>query len=156
MANLAAGEKLILPSPNGSTLSTKTAPLPTVAACLRNASAAARLAASRGQRIAVIAAGERWSDGTLRPAFEDQLGAGAVIAALNGKKSPEADAAVAVFLANKTRLHDILRSCASGRELIHRGFPDDVALASEFDVTSVAPFLNDGLYYSACDAAVTF
>lgn len=32
-----------------------------------------------GRTVAVIPAGERWADGSLRPAIEDLLGAGAFI-----------------------------------------------------------------------------
>ena len=94
------GERLVLPSPNGSTLSHRAAELTPdgaiFAACLRNSAAVAVAAARIGRRTGVIAAGERWPpDGTLRPALEDLLGAGAVIARLPGRRSPEAALAAA-------------------------------------------------------------
>ncbi|MEV6683610.1 hypothetical protein AB0N09_43280 [Streptomyces erythrochromogenes] len=73
----------VLPSPNGSAIAAVTTPGSTVVAgCLRNASAVGRWLAVRGYGtsrlpVPVIAAGERWPDGSLRPAPEDLLGAGA-------------------------------------------------------------------------------
>src|SRR5262245_30212091 len=79
---LRPGERLVLPAPNGSHLSTLAEQrYPHVlTGCLRNATAVA-LAARRlaGDRpIAVIAAGERRREAeeTLRPAVEDLIGAG--------------------------------------------------------------------------------
>lgn len=75
-------ERLVLPSPNGSTISFElAAAVPDViGVSLRNRQAAAKWLLQRRQRqptlrIAVIAAGERWPDGSLRPAIEDQWGA---------------------------------------------------------------------------------
>ena len=69
----------MLPSPNGSTLSLATAETPTLAGCLKNCRTVALAAVTYGNRIAVIPAGEKWPDGSLRPSFEDFIGAGAVI-----------------------------------------------------------------------------
>ena len=101
--------RLVLPSPNGSAISAAAASdsgATVIAACLRNVAAVGRWLAEHGfgtprQPVTVIAAGERWPDGNLRPALEDLLGAGAVIAAMNehsrGLLSPQADAARACF-----------------------------------------------------------
>ena len=72
------------PLPNGSAISFALAGsgASVVGACLRNATATARWLSARRTPVAVVAAGERWSDGTLRPAVEDLWGAGAVIAGL--------------------------------------------------------------------------
>jgi len=141
------GAKLVLPSPNGSTLSTEAGPTPTLAGCLRNAAAVARAAVDFGPRVAVIPSGERWADdGSLRPCLEDLLGAGAIVSALTGSKSPEADLAQSAFLSLKSSFGDALAHCVSGRELIAMGYPQDVELAGEADVSETVPVMRDGAY----------
>ncbi len=140
------GTRLVLPSPNGATLSLATGSTPTLAGCLRNATALAEAAARMGSRISVIASGERWPDGTLRPSVEDLVGAGAIISHLPGSRSPEAEVAVAAFQAARSDLRFFLSECISGRELIERGFTEDVLLAAEMDVSAAAPLLANGAY----------
>jgi len=140
------GTRLVLPSPNGATLSAHTAGTPTLTGCLRNARAVARLAQCLGSRITVIAAGERWPGGSLRPALEDLLGAGAILAELEGRCSPEAQAAIATFLGLKDRLPDILHECASGQELEERSRSQDVDLAAALNASDNAPLLQDGAF----------
>jgi 2-phosphosulfolactate phosphatase len=143
---LAPGTSLVLPSPNGAALSLAcTAPV-TVAGCLRNASTVAGHLGALGSDVCVIGAGERWPDGATRFALEDLLGAGAVIHALPGERSPEAAAAEAAFMAIRDQLVSVLADCASGRELCERGFSDDVALAAELDVSACVPRLVAGAY----------
>jgi 2-phosphosulfolactate phosphatase len=141
LASVRPGERIVLPSPNGATLSLQTGNLQTFTACLRNATAVAKATARLGRRIAVIAAGERWPSGGLRPALEDWLGAGAVIRALDGRKSPEAEAACLAFDAAEPRLESILTECVSGQELAERGFAADVVIASKSEVSRCAPRL---------------
>jgi 2-phosphosulfolactate phosphatase len=144
---LPRGATIVLPSPNGSSLSLATGDVPTLAGCLRNATAVARAATALGRRIGVIAAGERWrGDGSLRPAIEDLLGAGAVVAALPGRRSPEAEVACAAFAAMRLRLPEVLLECASGRELCERGFAGDVLYAAVCDVSEAVPLLQAGVY----------
>jgi len=133
---------LVLPSPNGSTLSLSTNDIPTFTACLRNAPAVAAHLATFARRIAVIPAGERWPDDSLRPCLEDWIGAGAVLSLLNGARSPEAELAVAAFEHFCGDLAGALSRCASGRELIERGFHSDIELASEYAVSSAVPMLS--------------
>ncbi|QCW49234.1 2-phosphosulfolactate phosphatase [Nocardioides dongxiaopingii] len=162
LAALAAAdvpERLVLPSPNGSTICSGLADrgCAVVGACLRNAAAVAAWLAPRvagGATVAVVAAGERWPDDTLRPAVEDLWGAGAVLAALAdavgpGALSPEAAHAAAAYRAVAGTLHESLLACASGAELVDRGFADDVRVAAETDVSTVVPLLVDGAFRPA-------
>jgi 2-phosphosulfolactate phosphatase len=148
------GTRLVLPSPNGATLSLQTGATATFAACLRNASAVARAASQLGPRVAVIAAGERWPDGSLRPGLEDLLGAGAVLQSLPGSRSPEAASAEAVVLRFQDDLLACLRQCISGRELIERfDAADDVEIAAQLDVSRTVPVLRNGAFVSQETAA---
>ncbi len=146
LREIPAGTRLVLPSPNGATLAFGIEHGAVLAGCLRNASAVAAAAAGIGPRVAVIAAGEGWMDGGLRPCFEDLVGAGAAIAGLAGRKSPEACAAEAAFRAARSELGALLRLCGSGKELIERGFPEDVEMAAELDASGHAPRLMDGAF----------
>lgn len=139
---------LALPSPNGASLSTQAGALGATvfAGCVRNATAVAKAAqaTAAGAPVGVIAAGERWDDDSLRPAVEDLLGAGAILDALDGTPSPEAEVAVRGFTAD--RLPDLLADCVSGRELAARGFAHDVALAAQLDASSSVPLLHHGIF----------
>ena len=147
---IAAGTRVVLPSPNGATLTLATGRTPTFAGCLRNSRAVAEMAMRCGQRIAVIPAGERWAeDGSLRVAVEDMVGAGAIISHLTGSLSPEAQMAVGVYQQARGTLLEVLAQCGSGTELRARGCEDDVALAAQVDVEDYAPRLQDGAYVKA-------
>lgn len=146
LQNLAPGTRLLLPSPNGSALSAMVRDRSVFAASLRNATAVAAAVRQAGDRIAVIAGGEHWPGGALRPALEDLLGAGAVIARLRGRLSAEARAAKAAYLELKDELPGTLRESLSGQELIAAGFPDDVELAALEDVSAAVPALIEGRY----------
>ncbi len=137
--------RLILPSPNGSALAfaASSTGAAVFAACLRNAAAVAAAAAGTGKRISVIPAGERWPDQTARFAIEDLIGAGAVLSALPGCPSPEAELAIAAFNRFKPDLRQTIASSASGRELIELGFPNDVGIASELDASTAVPLLKE-------------
>lgn len=149
--------RLVLPSPNGSTLSYWLAgSVPQViGVSLRNRRAAADwLLACHHRpsalRVAIIAAGERRPDGSLRPAVEDWWGAGAVIAWLCAAGwagvSPEARAAEASFHAVADDVERALRECASGRELAAIGFVDDVRTAAELDGSRSVPVLRSNAF----------
>ncbi len=150
LMKIPSGTRIVLPSPNGSTLTLLTGNIPTFAGCLRNARTVANIASRYGRRISVIPAGERWkSDNSLRPAFEDMLGAGAIIRYLEGVSSPEAEAALAVFEMSKDNILQLLKQCCSGRELIQMGFEDDIAPTAELDCDDCAPMLRNGAYVSS-------
>jgi 2-phosphosulfolactate phosphatase len=152
LATIPAETDLVLPSPNGSTISVLAAQhgRAILAGCLRNASAVAAAACARGDVIGVVASGERWADGGLRPCFEDLIGAGAIINALPaGRWSPEAQSAVSAFCAARDHLQDCLMDCASGRELVAQGYACDVQIASELNVSSTVPLFRSGAYTSA-------
>jgi 2-phosphosulfolactate phosphatase len=124
------------------------------AACLRNAAAVGARLSGRYERILVVPAGERWPDGTLRPTLEDLLGAGAAVGALGletlgGSVSPEAQSARVVFRAMRDQVPEVLAACASGRELIERGFPQDVTLAADLDVSRCVPMLRGTAFVDA-------
>ena len=148
LMRLHPGDHVVLPSPNGATLSRLTGATPTFAACLRNAAAVAGAVAARGGRIAVIPAGERWPGGTLRPAIEDWLGAGAVIAGLDGPLSAEATMARDAHRAHREELAALVAASVSGRELADLGHPDDVTLAVAAGVSDTVPMMTDGAYRS--------
>lgn len=147
LLEIPTGTNIVLPSPNGSRLSLATGTVPTLAGCLRNAAAVAARAKHLGMQIGVIAAGERWADGSLRPSLEDLLGAGAVISSLaNADLSPEAEMAMNTFGSAQNRIHETLSRCGSGKELIGRGFAEDVRLASQLNASNAMPELVDGRY----------
>lgn len=148
LLHIAAGTRLVLPSPNGSTLTLATGRIPTFAGCLRNARAVASAVQKAGTRISVIPAGERWADGSLRPAIEDLIGAGAIIHYLRGEKSPEALVAESAFMRFSMELASCLKHSGSGKELAQQGFESDVALAAALDVSECVPMLVDGAYVS--------
>jgi 2-phosphosulfolactate phosphatase len=151
LRQLAPGTRLVLPSPNGSALSAMVKDRAAFAGSLRNASAVAAVvqqagAQSTSKQIGIIAAGEHWPGGSLRPAIEDLLGAGAIIARLQGVLSAEARAARAAYRELKDEIPAVLHTCTSGQELLNAGFPDDVTLAAQEDVSTAVPQLQDGRY----------
>lgn len=149
LSEASPGQRILLPSPNGSALSELTGECPTFAGCLRNATAVAEAAGRSGRRVAVIAAGEKWPDGTLRPALEDLLGAGAILNALGGEPTPDAEATSAAYRAMRDTCAEAIRACASGQELIEAGYARDVAYALEKNISSSAPQLIEGAYRQA-------
>jgi 2-phosphosulfolactate phosphatase len=149
--------RLVLPSPNGSAIAYAAVNggvtaidggVTLVAGCLRNARSTGRWLRDY-ERIGVVPAGERWGDGSLRPAYEDLVGAGAVIDQIvahapTASLSPEAESAALAFRSLRP-----LADCPSGRELVERGFAEDVRIASELNVSDVVPRLVEGRFVAA-------
>lgn len=151
-------DRLVLPSPNGSTIAATAASSGAlvVAAALRNASAVAEWLHGQGyggleRPVVVVAAGELWeSDNTLRPAAEDLLGAGAVIdglARLGSILSMESTLAARAWSTSSPSL--VLADCSSGRELTADGYEADVLIAGEVDASRVVPVMRDGAFVDA-------
>lgn len=147
---------LVLPSPNGATIcaAADAVGVRVVAGCLRNATAVATQLRADGYGtadapIGVVAAGERWPDGTLRPGVEDLLGAAAILDGLAGRTfSPEAATAVAT-LAGVPDIAAAVRSSVSGRELVDYGFAADVDIATELDASAEVPILSNSAFVTS-------
>lgn len=134
---------------------------------IRNAAATARvimtLQERRGTRTSVIVlpAGERTAEGDLRYAVEDQLGAGAVIAALTDlgidHSAPDGAVASESFRQLRRALRHLLAASGSGRELgigvpstarmAESGIrPATVEEAADLDAVDAVPVLHDGVF----------
>lgn len=150
---IAPGDRLIFTSLNGAACTSAASPAPQMmVGALSNRVAVAslvseRLAAGDASRCTLIASAEHWSSSTgsehgIRPGVEDWLGAGAVARALEQrglKLSLEAALAANAFDVVQHDVTSALDSCISGRELIAKGFADDVVLASQLDSIGVVP-----------------
>ncbi len=148
-----------------------------LAGCLRNARATAAMIdhlVGPDAGVGVVVVGERWRQqtGPLRPAVEDLLGAGAIIAALDPaaavggpRSSPEAAAARATFLDARPLMTDTLMRTATAHVLQHQRHTaptgghdmveDLIMLASAVDVTDTAAVLTDGAFCPVDTAAFT-
>ncbi len=154
---LPPGARLVLPSPNGARCVRAAYDCRVtyvIVGCLRNARAVAAFArahAGRKGAVAVIAAGERWSDGTLRPSVEDDLGAGAILAALelDATHSPEARSIASMFTATRDTLIDTVRDSVSGRELSEAGYGDDIRWSLDVDASTTVPLLQEDGFIGA-------
>jgi 2-phosphosulfolactate phosphatase len=88
----------------------------------------------------------------MRPALEDQIGAGAILSALHhqqaGPFSPEASATRALY-ETIDDIGGLVMACASGRELAHAGFADDVTIATEINTSDTVPARTTGAFTAA-------
>ena len=124
-----------------------------VAGGLTNAGAVARWAleqqGGKGDRfgVAVIAAGEPRSDGSLRFALEDLLGCGAIIESLAevgiDYYSPEAAAAAAAFTGLQTATRHLIAATESGRAMAASGRGAELEAALDFDSSVEIPILRE-------------
>jgi len=155
VTRVARGDRLVVPSLNGGTLTSNAAAAPfAIVACLRNATAVGRFVAATVRlglvdRVTIVAAGEQWKDDRVpreraRFAIEDWLGVGAVAAecrASDAMLSSEAEVAARGYEASRGDLHAVVATSVSGRELIGTGYQTDVALAAAAGVDHGVPWL---------------
>lgn len=154
LLSLTRHSRLVLPSPNGSTctVGARESQVPVLAGCLRNAQALSEFIHGHypGAAVTVIACGEQWPSGMLRPAVEDLIGAGAILSYFDATElSPEAKMAVGAYHQVARDVPATVAECASGRELMARGFGADVAMASELNVSRTVPIFEDEAYRRA-------
>jgi 2-phosphosulfolactate phosphatase len=149
------GDVVVLPSPNGGACSSVADDASFLfTGALVNATALGHiittLVETTDHTITVVAAGERYEepseDGTIRFAVEDYIGAGAILAAIDADKSPEASVCESAFAHVRHRVGEVLWGSESGRELRERGYKDDVHHASQLDAFGAAPILIDGRF----------
>lgn len=148
----ARGARVVMASPNGATCARIARDAPYVfAASLLNAAAAASAVNAilrETERCAtIVPCGERWhtasDDGVLRFAIEDYIAAGAVVSYIEAEASPEARATEAAYTGAKASLLATLLECASGRELVARGYEADVRFCAKINAYDVAPELRE-------------
>ena len=146
--------RLVLPSPSCAAIAAATPPrVQVIAACLRSISAVGSWLTARGygtpkRPVAGIAAGERWPDGSPRPALEDLLGTGGLISDLHAQGAGPLSAAKAAY-EGTADLPRAITASFSARELAATGFTADVAIATEEDISSVVPVRDgDGVFTS--------
>ena len=157
-AGVAPGARVVLPSANGAVCAGIAGDAPHVfAGALVNARAVAAAVSAAvnagGLGVTLVACGERWpaasSEGSLRFAIEDYLGAGAVLSHLDFDKSPEALVCERAFAASRDDLLELLLECGSGRELRAKGLEQDVRDAARLEVYASAPVMRDGAFVRA-------
>ncbi|WP_096440090.1 2-phosphosulfolactate phosphatase [Alteribacter populi] len=152
------GKKYVLCSLNGAVCTWVASQVPYVFVgsllnALSIADAVNILAGKENVGVTVVACGEQWSDiheqeDRLRPSLEDYLGAGAIIAQLNGRKSPDAKVCEIAFEGVKGQVEELIWNCESGVELRERGYERDVKHCSQLDMSTVVPQLKEGVFVS--------
>ena len=74
---------------------------------------------------------------------------GAIISFLKGTLSPESAAALSVYNDCLHNIYNQVSHCASGKELIAKGFEQDVWIACQLNTSNNVPVLREGAYVSA-------
>ena len=143
------GVKISVASPNGATCCRMSeSARGTFVAGLVNAGGTARAAAHMARThacgVTVIACGERHPNGSLRPAVEDWMGAGAIVSHVEAPWSAEAEVCRETYLAVHYRVPELVSESESGRELRAAGYAMDVTYASAIDVHDTAVIMRRG------------
>ncbi len=152
---IAPGTRVVLPSLNGATCSRCADDAAAIlVGAITNASAVAdealRQQEATGRSVTVIACGEReealGTNGDLRMAIEDYLGAGAILTHLGPDKSPEARLCETAYQNCRTDLAELIWDSTSGRELRQLGYGRDVEIATALDSEISVPQMVRGAF----------
>ena len=140
---LAPGTKVVCNSVNGGACCRESREAPLVlAGCLLNATAVADAIRGANSTVSVVACGEIRADGSRRDAEEDDLGAGAILSALDCRLTGEAREVADEFDLIRGSLLHAMMACESGRELTSIGFEEDVFHASRHDRYDSVPVMD--------------
>lgn len=155
----AAGRVYVLSSLNGATCSVlaKDAAALYVGALVNaraTAHAVARRRRTEGVAVTLVPCGEQWpevrpGEDPLRPCLEDYLGAGAILATLEGPFTPEAELCRRAYAAAGADVSRLVFECESGRELRDKGYEEDVVFSSQINTLDTVVVLADGKYVRA-------
>ncbi|MBD1904278.1 2-phosphosulfolactate phosphatase [Funiculus sociatus GB2-A5] len=152
---LESGTRIVLASPNGATCSRLSGQVSYLfTGALVNAAAVAtavsQVMSTTNLSVTVIACGEQWSipssEGQLRVAIEDYVGAGAILSYLEYEKSPEARVCEGSFRYIQKHLEETLWECGSARELRESGFEADVQHSLTLNLYDSVPVMR-GEYF---------
>ncbi|UCG61570.1 MAG: 2-phosphosulfolactate phosphatase [Candidatus Zixiibacteriota bacterium] len=152
-ADIDEGTRVVLPSLNGGTcVRCSESASSLFSGALVNARAVAQVVTeilrTFSLNVTVIACGEREKEPPhdLRPAIEDYLGAGAILAGIPFDKSPEARLCESAYLASEGQIDKLIFDSVSGRELREIGFEEDVKFAARTDIFATVAYLQGGAF----------
>ena len=153
-AEAVAGKTLIMTTTNGTrALRAVTAAASVRAAALVNRAAVATALAREDGNIVVVCAGEGAGF-----AFEDAIGAGALVDALltsipNADLRDGARAAALLYRSVSARLVEAIASADHAEYLANKGFAHDVTRCAALDTIDVVPILRDGILVTTSAAS---
>jgi len=145
---IVSGRRVILTTTNGTRAVRKARKAAwVIAACLRNARAAANAAYGQKRDIVILCAGVQDTF-----SFEDGLCAGMIIEEIFQRKKTEDEvylndfalAMHSLYLFHRHRLEEAINGCSGGRKLKKMGFGEDVRFCAEPNVSGVVPVLHQG------------